>query len=177
MSTPSWQAWLAPLRPRPGSDPVRVALVGIGNELNGDDAAGLLVARLLSRRECAGDAPHLLVVEGGSAPENCTAALRRFAPQVVILVDAAWMDMEPGQVSLIPWETASGLSASTHSLPLSMLARYLMLEFNCSVHLLGIQAGATQPGSQPCEAVLRSARQVAEAFCETLLSPAPEFAA
>ena len=38
------------------------------------------------------------------------------------------------------------MSASTHSLPLSILARYLILEINCTVTLLGIQPGSNDVG-------------------------------
>jgi hydrogenase 3 maturation protease len=142
-STPSWKTLLTllqqPAALQPQNNLPRVAIVGIGNEFNGDDAVGVLVARRLSKCEYAADAGHVLVIEAGQAPENITGELRRFNPQVVILVDAAQMDAPPGRIAWIPWETTSGMSASSHSLPLSMLARYLTLEFGCTVHLLGIQ--------------------------------------
>jgi hydrogenase 3 maturation protease len=67
----------------------RVAVVGVGHELRGDDAAGVIAARLL-KAVLADDDP-VLVVEGGSAPENHTGPLRRFAPDLVLLVDTAQM--------------------------------------------------------------------------------------
>ena len=85
------------------------------------------------------ESENVLVIEAGQAPENITAELRRFSPQVVLMIDAAQMDIEPGQIAWIPWEITTGMSASSHSLPLSMLARYLELEFSCRVYLLGIQ--------------------------------------
>ena len=86
-----------------------------------------------------------MVIEAGQAPENITAELRRFSPRVVVLIDAAQMDIEPGQIAWIPWETITGMSASSHSLPLSMLAHYLELEFSCRVYLLGIQPVQNMP--------------------------------
>jgi hydrogenase 3 maturation protease len=55
------------------------------------------------------------------------------------------MGKEAGTISLIPMERIEGMSASTHSLPLSMLARYLKLELNCEVVLLGIQPKSIKP--------------------------------
>ena len=135
---------LSPQQNLSSNEPTRIAIVGIGNEFNGDDAAGVLVARKLNSRERSTDADHVLVIEAGQAPENITADLRRFRPQVVLLIDAAQVEAAPGEIVWIPWETTSGMSASSHSLPLSMLARYLTLEFGCKVHLLGIQAENTE---------------------------------
>jgi hydrogenase 3 maturation protease len=136
------QLWQAELRsllrslPR-GGGPARVAVVGIGNETAGDDAAGVAVARRLS--EQLGDQENMLVLDGGPAPENQTGPLRRFKPALVLLVDAAQMDEPPGSVRLLNWEETSGLSASTHTLPPYLLAQYLVAELECRVALLGIQ--------------------------------------
>jgi len=97
------------------------------------------VARQLGLQDYSKESENVLVIEAGQAPENITAELRRFSPQVVLMIDAAQMDIEPGQIAWIPWEITTGMSASSHSLPLSMLARYLELEFSCRVYLLGIQ--------------------------------------
>jgi hydrogenase 3 maturation protease len=145
-----------------------VAIVGIGNEFNGDDAVGVLVARRLSSRECAADAGHVLVIEAGQAPENITGELRRFGPQVVILVDAAQMDMAPGHIAWIPWEKTSGMSASSHSLPLSMMARYLTLEFGCTVQLLGIQPAQNHQTGILSAQAHAAVDEVAEALCKAL---------
>jgi Ni,Fe-hydrogenase maturation factor len=63
-----------------------------------DNAAGVLVVRALSNRKRALDTIHLLIV------------------------DAAEIDETPGTVKWIPEESIDGMSASTHSLTLSMLA-------------------------------------------------------
>src|SRR5512146_590776 len=79
----------------------RVAIVGIGNSLRSDDAAGILITRTLAQQECAADKDRVLIVEAGHAPENHTAELRVFAPDVILLVDAADMGKEPGAVEWI----------------------------------------------------------------------------
>jgi hydrogenase 3 maturation protease len=162
---------LSPQTGLPKSERPRVAIVGIGNEFNGDDAAGVLVARKLSTRECAVDASHVLVIEAGQAPENITAELRRFGPQVVLLIDAAQVNAEPGEIIWIPWETTSGMSASSHSLPLSMLARYLTLEFACSVHLLGIQPGQNETNQSMSPAAMAAVDDICQTLCQALFVP------
>jgi hypothetical protein len=61
---------------------LRVAVMGIGHELQGDDAAGVLIARHL--QSLLGPSEERLILCVGPAPENCTGALRRFEPDLVL---------------------------------------------------------------------------------------------
>jgi hypothetical protein len=77
-----------------------VAIVGIGNELNGDDGAGVWVLRNL--KDVIGrvaDSP-VLIIDAGTAPENVTGALRKFAPELILLIDAAQLNEPPGTARL-----------------------------------------------------------------------------
>jgi len=150
----------------------------VGQELNGDDAAGVLVARNLEKRQRAGGgAPRpvsisLLVVEGAHAPENSTGAIRRFAPDLVLLIDAAEMGDHPGTIRWLDWQEAVGLDSSTHSLPPSMVARYLAAELSCEVALIGIQVQDTSLGARISPPVRRAIRTVAQGLAALLLAPA-----
>ena len=115
----------------------RLALLGIGNELNGDDAAGVLAVRALRARLAS--RPQLLLIEAGLAPEAFTAPLRRFRPDCVILIDAALLDEVAGTVALVDWQQTDGLSATTHTLPPSVLVKFIQHEFHCPVELILIQ--------------------------------------
>jgi hydrogenase 3 maturation protease len=154
-----------------------VAVVGVGQELNGDDAAGVLVTRALLKRQRAGwsDAPRpvpisLLILEAAHAPENCTGAIRRFAPDLVILADAAAMGDPPGTIRWLDWRDAAGLSASTHSLPPSMVARYLATELACEVALIGIQVQDTTLGAPVSAPVRRAIRTVTQGLAMLLVA-------
>ena len=113
--------------------------MGVGNDLRRDDSAGLLVVRALLENEGVANMPDLLVLEGGSAPENHTGKIRAFQPELVLFIDAAQMNATPGTIKWIPLDSIDGMSASSHSLPLSVLAHFLTLEFDCKVAILGIQ--------------------------------------
>jgi len=68
----------------------RVAVMGIGSRLRGDDAAGLLTAALLRRalaRQQVG--VKTLVVSGDTAPENVTGEIKKFRPTHLLILDAA----------------------------------------------------------------------------------------
>jgi hydrogenase 3 maturation protease len=158
------------------ASPPRVAVVGVGQELNGDDAAGVRVAQALLKRQRAGssNAPRpvpfsLLVVEAAHAPENCLGAIRRFAPDLVILVDAAEMGDPPGTVRWLDWRDTGSFGTSTHTLSLSMMASYLVAELGCEIGLIGIQAGDTSLGAPMSAAVRQAARTVAHGLAVLLL--------
>lgn len=146
--------------------PPRVAVVGIGHELRGDDAAGVMVARALMPL-LAGRA-HGLVLDGGAAPENHTGLLRRFAPDLVLLVDAAQMDEPPGTVRWLAWQEASGLSASTHTMPPYVIARYLNIELGCEVALIGIQPAQTTIGAPLSAPIQKAVGEVVNGLVQVL---------
>ena len=142
----------------------RIAVLGVGNPMRSDDAAGVFVARLLLQRDLAMEAERVLIVEAGQAPENRTGELRKFHPDVVLIADAADMGERPGTVQWIPEEAIDGMSASTHSLPLSMLSRYLKLELNCAVAVLGIQAASNEVGENVSPEVLEAIHEIVDAL-------------
>jgi hydrogenase 3 maturation protease len=125
--------------------PPRLAVVGVGHELRGDDGMGPYLARRLRSDMVADDS--LLVIDAGAAPENFCGVLRRFQPDLVLLVDAAQMDAPPGTVRWLDWQAAAGFDASTHTLPLRIFAAYLNAELGCRLALLGIQPAANEFGT------------------------------
>jgi hydrogenase 3 maturation protease len=103
---------------------------------------------------------HLLIIEAGHAPENTTGEIRRFDPDLVLIIDAADMGEAPGTIQWVPAEDIDGMSASTHSLPLSMLAQYLTLDLNCTVALLGIQSGSNNVSDNISPEVSQAVQEV-----------------
>jgi hydrogenase 3 maturation protease len=128
--------------------------------MRSDDAAGMLVTHALLHREV--NREKILILEAGQQPENWTRELRKFAPVLVIIIDAADLGEAPGSIQWIAEETIDGMSASTHSLPLSMLAYFLKLELDCDVIFLGIQIDSNEVGSQVSPAVLSAVNEVVE---------------
>jgi hydrogenase 3 maturation protease len=146
---------------------LRIAILGVGNELNGDDAAGMLVARGL--REAVGEPNHLLVIEAGPAPESFGGPLRRFQPDLVLLVDAAELNQPPGSAAWIDWSEADSAAASTHTLSPSLFAQFLIQELGCRVAMIGIQPEHLD-FDRPVSKVVRGAvEQVIEVIKRSLL--------
>lgn len=147
----------------------RACLVGIGSDLRGDDSAGLMVARALLNDERFASAPHLLIMDGGPAPENHTGKIRAFQPELVLFIDAAQMDELPGTIQRIPLDAIDGMSASSHSLPLSMLAHYLTSEIGCQVIVLGIQPQQNEINTELSPPVCAAVDEILAGISEMLL--------
>lgn len=142
----------------------KTVIMGIGNDLRSDDAAGVLVARALLESRLIRDLRHVVVMDAGHAPENGTAALRLFAPGNILLIDAAEMGELPGTIRWIDMDELDGMSASTHSMPLSMLAEYLALELDCDVRMLGIQPRSNDVGQTVSAEVLQAIDDIVQEF-------------
>ena len=135
-------------------------LLGVGNELRGDDGIGVFVAKHFY-------AEGWKAIDCGMLPENYSSVVRKERPELLVIVDATDMGLEPGSIRAIPKEKIGGLALSTHSMPLSLLID--LLEPHCGkVVLVGIQPKtiADTVGLSP------EAQQAAEKAIEKLKSSA-----
>jgi hydrogenase 3 maturation protease len=119
----------------------RLAVIGIGDELNPHDRLGMFAAREIERLHL----PGVKVFLAGTVPESITGPLRRYRPKHVLFLDAAEMGERPGTIEVIgPGEIRASL-VSTHVLPLSVVMDYVEGEIGTDVTLLGIQPDLTPP--------------------------------
>lgn len=116
---------------------LKLAVLGIGNELRGDDALGLVVLHRL--RQAIPETNEVMLIDAGSMPENFIFPLRNFAPHLIVIIDAANMGELPGTIALIEANQISGARFSTHGIPLDFLIAYLEMEIGCSTIVLGVQ--------------------------------------
>jgi len=145
----------------------KVVVVGIGSELRGDDAAGVLVARNLKKRV---KSPNVLIIDAGVAPESFTSRIKEFKPSHVILIDAADFGADPGAVIFTDSTAAVGQSISTHRLPLSVLSDYLRNQASAKVFIVGIQPSKADIGSKMSKKVMGAVGEVTEALAKKLRS-------
>jgi len=154
-------------------------VLGIGNRLGGDDAAGVYVVDMLNQRRHRAKAllpaeiiPIVIGIDAGTAPESYTSVIRRHRPDLLVLVDAADMGLSPGALRTITPEKISVLSFSTHSMPLSMFISYVE-EFCGKVLLVGVQPEQTETGGRVSKAVRQSVKKLAEVILEGRLAEIP----
>ena len=115
----------------------QLVILGVGNELGGDDSLGLSAARKL--KEALSGISGVEVLAVGNAPENFTGLVRRLSPSHILLIDAAEMGETAGTIKLVESHQIEGMIPSTHSFPLNMLVRYLEQEIGSRVLILGMQ--------------------------------------
>lgn len=147
----------------------RIALLGVGSLLRGDDAAGIIVARGLDGfiRKTSRE-KRIKVFIGDTAPENITGEIKKFKPTHVIIIDSADMGKSAGAIELIDADKIGGVTFSTHQLPLSILADYLIQSLNCQVMVIGIQPKTLSFNSKLSLAVKKSASCCIDAIKEIL---------
>lgn len=150
-------------------------VLGIGNRLGGDDAAGARVVDELGRRGPPAKGPsstELMAIDAGTAPESYTSVIRQRRPDLLILVDAADMGLPAGALRTITAGKISVLSFSTHSMPLSMFISYVE-PFCGKVLLVGVQPQQTETGGPISKAVRKGVKTLSEAILEGRVAEIP----
>ena len=157
-------------------------VLGIGNRLGGDDAAGTCVVDMLNpalsalstgrHRARVPLLTEIIAIDAGTAPESYTSVIRQHRPDLLILVDAADMGLPPGALRTIAPEKISVLSFSTHHMPLSMFISYIE-EFCGKVLLVGVQPEQTETSGGISKAVRKSVKKMAEVILEGRIAEIP----
>jgi len=144
----------------------KLVILGIGNELRGDDFLGSLIARkltpLFSKRD------DVVVFDGGVVPENFTGAIKRESPSHIIFIDAADMGKSPGHIQIIKKDEINRYHLSTHAMPLSFLIKYLEQTTQARIILIGIQPEEMDLINQVSEKINESVEYVVDLFCKVL---------
>ena len=147
----------------------RVAVLGIGSELRGDDIAGILVINALGRSKKINKKITLKTFEGSTAPENLTGEVIAFKPTHLIIVDSADIGERPGAVLLLRAdEVGRGVSFSTHKIPPKILIDYFAHSLKCEIITIGIQPKSIGFGKPASKAVISSSKSVAASIIAAL---------
>ena len=143
-----------------------ILLLGVGSDLRGDDAAGMLVAERL--KNFKGKKNRFKVLFGSTAPENLTGEIKRLEPEHIIIVDSADIAKKAGSVVLLKPQELRGVTFSTHQLPLSIMVNYLMQSIDCEVTVIGIQPKNLKFGFSLSREVTKAVDSVAGAIREAI---------
>ena len=146
------------------------AILGAGSCLKADDAAGVMITDTLKER--FGEKPgRFAVFSGGTAPECFTGEIKRFKPDLVLIIDAADFKGKPGEVCSIDPAAVSGVSFSTHMLPLKVMLDYLNKEIGCRTAIIGIQPGNLEFGGEMTEEVKKTVNEIINEIALLLRMP------
>jgi hydrogenase 3 maturation protease len=118
------------------ADAKKIVVAGIGNPIRTDDYVGLKIVENLR-----GKVPETVcLLECETVPENYLSDIEKFKPTHVLLVDAAFLELKPGEASLVDAERMMDYSAiSTHALPLKIFCEHLKKATNAKIGLLLIE--------------------------------------
>lgn len=146
-------------------DARRIVVVGVGNELRGDDSVGIRVTRQLKTTL---DSRRVSILEAETVPENYLGTIEQLDPSHVLVIDAAEIGLEPGSVVFTELSEVHGLTVSTHNLPLSVFAEYLRRVTGAKIALLAIQPGNVEFGADLTERLRKVSAEVVKILSEIL---------
>ncbi|WP_297475795.1 hydrogenase 3 maturation endopeptidase HyCI [Thermococcus sp.] len=137
----------------------RIVICGIGNDIRGDDAFGVIVAERL--KEIL-DNPNVLVINCSEVPENYTGKIRDFEPDLVVFVDAVDFKGDVGEYIIADPEGTVGEAVSTHGLPLKFVTGFMKTMVEAEFVLIGCQPGLTGLFEEPSELIRERAERLSK---------------
>jgi hydrogenase 3 maturation protease len=140
----------------------KVVVAGIGNPIRMDDFVGVKTVQDLQ-----GKVPkNVHLIECETVPESFMDEIVQLKPSHVLLIDAAVMQLKPGEVRLFNAEKVTSFPAiSTHMLPLRVFCEYITQIARAKIALLLIEPGNTEFG----EGLTPEVQEASEKISQTLL--------
>jgi hydrogenase 3 maturation protease len=143
----------------------KVVVAGIGNPIRMDDFVGVRIVQSLqgkvSEKTC--------LIECETVPESYIQQITDFNPSHILLIDAALLNLKPGESRLVKPEKLTAYSAfSTHMLPLRIFCEYLVKTTNAKIALLLIQPEQTDFGEGITPKIEAAARYLVGALARLL---------
>ena len=147
----------------------KVAVLGIGSDLRGDDAAGIIAAeqigKHIKRKKTAAEVKFFI---GATAPENLTGEIKKYQPSHLVIIDAVHSNVPPGQITIMDPAGLDEISFFTHKLPVKLMIDYLLHFCKCTVIIVGIQPKDISVGSSVSKEVRQAVKKFSEAIAKIL---------
>lgn len=137
---------------------MRAAIIGVGNELKGDDGIGIMVARQLQEDLQGKD----MLIIPADVPENWIQPIIKFRPELLILVDASDFQAKAGDIRAIRDEEVSKVYTNTHSIPLVLFLEAIRKEVDTRTVFIGIQPRSSRFGEPMSQEVRDAGRKAAD---------------
>lgn len=125
LNVADWQQDLDKLL-KSASSSNRVALVGVGHPLRGDDYVGSQIVKTLAEHAENVLPDGLCLFDAEGDVEAVITKLADVAPKHVIFIDACEMKLRPGEARLLSIEETNYPFFTTHGIPLKVLADRLL---------------------------------------------------
>ena len=130
-----------------------------------DDFVGVKIVQDLQGRLPS----NVHLIECETVPESFMDEIVQLKPSHVLLIDAAVMELKPGEVRLFDAERVTNFPAiSTHMLPLRVFCEYITQLAGAKIALLLIQPGNTEFGEGLTPEVASAAERIVESLLKGL---------
>jgi hydrogenase 3 maturation protease len=116
----------------------RLVILGVGSELMQDDKAGSEIALSLEKKY-GEKHKKVRIFTAYTCPENFTKAIVDFNPDHVLIIDAADLNLTPGEFTELSIDKITDFSLGTHKLSLVMMIRFLKETIHPEFSVLAIQ--------------------------------------
>lgn len=127
---------------------------GLGNEVYGDDAVGIVVVQKLNALPLP---KHMEAYSCYTVPGNYVARLRGHTGRLII-VDAADMDITPGEFRRFSMDEIADVSFTNHDMPLNLL----LADLRDTTTIIGVQTERVELGAPLSLSVEGAATRLAE---------------
>jgi hydrogenase 3 maturation protease len=118
----------------------KIVFVGLGNEVRGDDLAGLVFIDALKTKTVFNKSKF---ITAGKNPENYLQEILISSPEVVAFIDAADWGGEPGDISFLDPDSIANGDFSTHAYSIKLIEEFLLLNRRIDIVYIGIQTKST----------------------------------
>ena len=143
----------------------KVVIAGIGNPIRSDDYVGLKIVEQLKDKL----PQSVLLIEAETVPESYLSDIEEFCPSHVLLIDASFLGLKPGQASLSDAETVENYSSiTTHLLPLRVFCEFVKQATGAKIGLLLIEPSSIEFGEGLTVEVQSAAKQLTEILVKLL---------
>ncbi|MGB9842260.1 MAG: hydrogenase 3 maturation endopeptidase HyCI [Candidatus Bathyarchaeales archaeon] len=145
----------------------KVVVAGIGNPIRRDDFVGMKIIQDLKGKTPA----NVCLIECETVPESFIQDIVDFEPSHVLLIDAAFLGLQPGEARLVfPEHVAAFPAVTTHVLPLRIFCEYIEKMTAAKIALLLIEPENTEFGEGLTPTVQATAEEIAKILLELFLA-------
>lgn len=143
----------------------KVAIIGIGNIIRGDDGFGPKIIEGLKQKKV-----NASLFDCGTVPENYIFPILTTSCDTVILLDAADFKASPGAIRVFSLDEISGISFSTHNSSLRLFTDLLMTgKDNLNIFAVSIQPKTVAIGESLSEDVKAGMGALTDILAEVLV--------
>ena len=143
----------------------KVVIAGIGNPIRTDDYVGLSIVEKLKSKV----SKNVCLLECETVPESFLLDIEEFHPTHVMLIDAAFLGLNPGSARLVNAERISEFSTvTTHILPFRVFCDYVRQATGAKITLLLIEPKSTEFGEGLTDEVQSAAGQLTKLLLDLL---------